>query len=245
MRGTCIILIAAAGLGWAWGGVEADGPESRPASQPADDLDYWIGRAEKAQSAPADALAEAPGGSGGRPAGREDALPGVVEMSDGSVTPGWLYGTREKPWEVYDEAHKQWRQVPLLAVLGVRAVVKEERMELRWRWKGMGEPEKVYTGAKYPYRRLEWQVRLIDGSSGTGAVQGQPLYLEPAGGGDKRVLVLQERQAGPDGQALKDLLYVRRVIVSKRLMDLVIADAKQAPKGSSSTRPAPAGKGKR
>ncbi|MCY2930862.1 MAG: hypothetical protein NTV86_15500, partial [Planctomycetota bacterium] len=142
-------------------------------SRPADDLDYWLGQAKPVQTRPAPAAAAEPA----RGPAREDALPGVIELSDGSVTAGWLYTTREKNLEVYQENLKQWRQVPLLTVLSIQAVVKEETMELRWRWKGMGEVEKEYTGAKYPFRRLEWRFKLIDGTTVEGAVKGQPLTL--------------------------------------------------------------------
>lgn len=209
-------------------------------SRPADDLDYWLGQARPVQThpAPADTAGPAPG-----PA-REDALPGVVELSDGSVTAGWLFTTREKNLEVYQENLKQWRQVPLLTVLSIQAVVKEETMELRWRWKGMGEVEKEYTGAKYPFRRLEWRFRLIDGSMVEGAVKGQPLSIQPADGAPRRTLVLHERQKGDDGQGLGELLYLRRALVSRRLMEAVQADVKAVkPEVSSpSTRPAQAGR---
>ena len=208
-------------------------------SRPADDLDYWLGQARPAGTRPADAAATEPA----RGPAREDALPGVIELSDGSVTPGWLYTTREKNLEVYQEGLKQWRQVPLLAVLSIQAVVKEETMELRWRWKGMGEVEKEYTGAKYPCRRLEWLVKLIDGTTVEGSIKGQPLTIQPAEGGPRRTHVLHERQKGDDGQGLGDLVYLHRAIVSRRLMEAVRAGATTAQtRGSgAATRPAGAG----
>ena len=159
--------------------------------------------------------------------GRPDALPGVVELSDGRILAGGLYTTVEKPWLVFVEKESRWRRVPFITALSIAAVVVSEKMELRWRWKAMGEPEKVYTGKKYPTRRFLWKFHLLDGSYLTGAVKGQPLWVQY---GPKRhgPFVLHERSHGQDGQLLKDLVYVKRVIVSRRLMNAVLAAQAQA-----------------
>ncbi|MCY2927399.1 MAG: hypothetical protein NT031_18570 [Planctomycetota bacterium] len=212
-------------------------------SRPADDMEYWLGQAAPAATRPAEVNAQPAPAPQTRPA-REDALPGVIELSDGSLTAGWLHTTRQKSLEVYQEGLKQWQQVPLLAVLSVQAVVKEEKMELRWRWKGMGEVEKEYTGAKYPFRRLAWRVRLIDGTTVEGVIRGQPLSIAPADGGPPRTFVLAEQLKGADGQTLADLPYLRRAFVSRRLMEAVAADLTAAKQGGSApaSRPVPTGR---
>jgi len=192
---------------------------------PADNLEYWL---QQAEQAPATAPATQPAGTSAPAAAhappRADALPGVVELSDGRLLPGWIFTTVEQPWLVYQADLKLWRRLPMLAVLSIRSVLVEQRMELRWRWKAMGEPEKVYTGQKYPFRRHLWRFRLLDGTEVTGTVKGQPLWVEHAG---KRhgPFVLHERHAGEDGQSLTDLVYVRRVIISRRAMDAALAAA--------------------
>jgi hypothetical protein len=95
-------------------------------------------------------------------------------------------------------------------------------MKLRWRWKAMGEPEKVYTGKSYPFRRLRWRFRLADGSEITGAVKGQPLWIETSDTIHGPYL-LQERARGKDGQSLAALVYVRKVVISRRMMKSVQA----------------------
>jgi len=155
--------------------------------------------------------------------GGEDALPGVVELSDGRVLAGWLATTVEKPFSVYVEQTKIRRRIPLECVLGITAVVVEEKMELAWRWKGMGEPQRVYTGKRYPTRRLKWRFHLIDDSYVEGEVKGQPVWIEH-GGGRLGPYVLHERMAGQEGQQLKDLTYVKRIIVSRRLMEQVLGE---------------------
>ena len=208
--GTRIIIAVCAALALQAGG---ESPE------PADDLEYWLRRAQPATTQPA-GTTETDEAISPRPS-REDALPGVVELSDGSIIAGMLYTTREHDWSVYVEGERLWRRVPFLCVLGIRAVVVEEKMEPRWRWKAMGEPERVYTGAEYPARRLEWKFRLIDGSEIAGTVKGQPLWVERDG---RRLgpFILHERSSGRDGESLADLVYVRRVIVSRRMMEAVM-----------------------
>ena len=199
---------------------------SRPApkaSPSASNLDYWLGRATvpATQTAPAEI-----GGTGPfaqtRPFARTDALPGALELSDGTVLAGGLYTTRGKAWSVYDQKTKRWRRVPFAAVLSITAVVVEEKLEPRWRWKAMGVPERVYTGETYPTRRYVWRFVLPDGSEITGAVKGQPLWIAL---GDKRSgpFVLHERERGKVGQKLRDLIYIRKIVVSRRLMRQVLA----------------------
>ncbi len=158
--------------------------------------------------------------AGKGPADRPDAVPGVIELSNGRQIPGYIYTTRYQPLLVYVEAQQRWRRLPLAAVLSIEAIVVEEKMELRWRWKATGEPERVYTGQKYPTRRLQWRFRLIDGTEITGAVKGKPIWVEYRGV-KSPPFVLRERSKGQDGQGLDDLIYVNRILISKRAMNKV------------------------
>ena len=47
---------------------------------------------------------------------RDDAVPGVLETSDGKRHPGQISLTRETRLKIYDEARKQHREVPLRAI---------------------------------------------------------------------------------------------------------------------------------
>lgn len=202
-----------------------------------------LSQGAQAQGAATSQPAAEPSARQAGPADRPDTAPGVLELSDGRVLGGWLYTTRHKPFLVYVEETRQWRRIPLLCVLSITAVVVEEKMELEWRWKGMGEPERVYTGRRRPVRRLKWRFRLIDGSGIEGAVKGQPIWVESAGG-RSGPYILHERSGaedmpdsdqsqttGPsDGRGLEGLIYVKRVIVSRRLMEAVPASGgKTAP----------------
>ena len=239
-------LLAASALAGVLSLCFADGPTSNaPASRPFanvpplnrpdpnDNLDYWL---HKASSQPATTTAPAatsePAGAATDAPSREDALPGVVELSNGQQMPGYLYTTRDKDWELYVEADKNYHRIPFIAVLSITANVVEEGKELEWRWKAMGVPEKVYTGRSYPTRRCTWTFHLIDGTRVTGAIKGQPLWIEYQGG-KTGPLVIHERDKGELGQTLKDLVYIRQIIVSKRMMEAV---AKATPASRPTTR---------
>ena len=236
------VLAAAAAVA---GGGAPDG-KTTAKKAPADNLEFWLNQARTATT-----QATQPASEPGSPFGgtqevfrRPDALPGVVELSDGRQLPGGVYTTIEKPWIVWSEDTKSWRRVPFLTVLSIAAVVEEERMELNWRWKGMGEPEKVYTGEKYPLRRLHWKFRLIDGSVVEGATKGQPLCVELQGR-NYGPFVLHERMKGENGQTLQGLVYVKKVVVSRKMMDAVLEDRqKQSEKNPSPGAKVPAARGK-
>jgi hypothetical protein len=194
---------------------------AEPDAPPADNLEYWLRQAEPAETQPAD-IAEGRNplaGASGPP--RAGAVPGAVKLSDGTVLVGWLCTTVEKPWLVFEESSQRWRRVPFAAVLGIRAKVVDEEMALKWRWKEMGVPEKVYTGETYPTRRLEWVFHLADGTRLTGSVKGQPLWVYLPGGGREGPFVLHERMRGNVEQKLSDLVHVEHAVVSRRAMETI------------------------
>ena len=206
----------------------ADADAASPKEKKVSNLDFWLSRATTAPaSRPADESTDAgdnPFSNKNSPI-RGDAVPGVIEMSDGRQLPGWLYTTRDKPWVVFDPALDRWRQIPFITVLSITAVVTEEKYELQWRWKGMGQPEKVFTGRKFPYRRFLWEFRLIDGSTVRGAVKGQPVWVR-SGGKAAGPMVLHERDKGKIDMKLKDVHYVRKIVVSTKMRDAVLEDRK-------------------
>jgi len=155
------------------------------------------------------------------------ALPGVIELSDGTIIAGMLWTAGDEPLEVYVEAEKRWRRVPLAAALSITAVVVAERMENVWRWRATGDPQKVYTGEQYPFRRFEWTVKLADASEITGTIKGQAIHVVAlAGPADSRIL--SERTKGEVGQELDDLVYARRIIISREAMEAISPDPPSA-----------------
>src|SRR3972149_2079021 len=60
---------------------------------------------------------------------REDAIPGYVELSDGSIHPGQIYLTRDKRLVILDNELQRQREIPLSAVKQIQCTVKKEWME--------------------------------------------------------------------------------------------------------------------
>ena len=214
-------------------------PAAEP-NAPANNLEYWLRRSEPASSQPSEASQPAkktaPGTDGKRPGrgpfSRTDAIPGVIEFSDGRLLAGWIYTTRGKSLLLWQAGIKRWRRIPPAAALSITAIVESEEIILRSRWKGMGEPERVYTGRKYPTRRLNWRFSIADGSTITGSVKGQPIWIDTPTG-KRGPFILAERTKGDLGTTLSDLVYVRRIVFSRRAMDAVPTPAKAHPNSPS------------
>ena len=196
-----IILLALVSLAW-----------------PQDNLDYWLSQAATASAPGVSRPASSPAGPS-QIARREDALPGVAVLSDGTELPGLIATTRDSDWKVWLVDQQRWRFIPPIAVLSIQAVVVEEEMEQEWRWKEMGSDEKQYTGRQRPRRRFAWKFHLIDDSYVVGEVKGQPLWVVDLAGEKHGPFVLHERQDGQYDQKLAELTYVRYVVISRQAMN--------------------------
>jgi len=159
-----------------------------------------------------------------RSTAREDALPGCVELSDGSIHPGRVYLTRDHKLKVFDEKLKRHREVPLRVVRRIDAVVRKEWNEKEWRFKENANDEKVYTGRTYPSREYDYKITLRDGRVITGPLAAI-VYVEPADGEACRFL-LHKRDKGEPDTTLSMLLYVRSV----RLGEAALEEGKNAKK---------------
>ena len=87
-----------------------------------------------------------PFGSGKQSVRRKDAVPGCIDLSDGTKRPGRIYTTRAKRLKIYNLKRKIYEFVPVPACKRIDVIVEWERMDKEWRFKEAGNPEKVYTG---------------------------------------------------------------------------------------------------
>lgn len=222
------ILVATFTVMLLWVSLQAIAGETNPASKPTN-LGYWLGQARPVDSAktkPAEkhVKSQAPPAKNERLARvgfrRDDALPGVVEFSDGLQLAGGIFTTRNKPLALWIPQQKRWLRVPIAAVLSISAVVVQQEMKLRWRWKAMGQPERVYTGKSYPFRRFEWLLHLADGSYIQGIIKGQPIWIETPHE-TSGPFILHERAKGKTGQSLAKQVYIRKIVISRKMMDKV------------------------
>jgi hypothetical protein len=155
---------------------------------------------------------------------RDDAVPGVVELSDGSIHSGLIYLTRDKRLQIYDEQLQRQREVPLQAVRQIDCTVKREWIEKEWKFKETASDEKMYTGRGYPSREYLHTITLKNGRTITGPLSAI-VYVEPqytsvrpkehSFPSKPESFLLHKRNKGEMGQDLKSLVYVKRIKLEK------------------------------
>jgi hypothetical protein len=141
---------------------------------------------------------------------RDDAVPGYLELSDGTVRVGQIYLTRDAKLKVFDDTQKRQREVPLTVVKRVDCGIDREWLEKEWRFKENANDEKVYTGRSYPVREYLHTVILLDGRAIKGPMSAL-VYVQPEGGGEPEKFLLHKRDKGPIGVDLNRLIYVRSI----------------------------------
>lgn len=155
---------------------------------------------------------------GPRPAARLDGLPGVLELSDGSLRIGEIFLTRDAKLKIYDPKTKKFREIPLKEVHRIECHIQKEWLEREWRFREAASNEKVYTGRTYPARIYEHTVTLRDGTSIRGPLSA-PIYVREAESKKPQRFLLHKRDKGPIGTTLKELIYVRRVELGKKAVE--------------------------
>ena len=130
---------------------------------------------------------------------RDDALPGCLELSDGSLHPGMIYLTRDKRLSVYDERLQRQREVPLQTVKQIECKVKKEWMEKEWKFKETTSDEKILTGRSYPAREYVHTITLRDGRTITGPLSAI-VYVRPSPQQECRAVPIEQTQQGGSGK---------------------------------------------
>ncbi|MBN1591480.1 MAG: hypothetical protein JW888_18345 [Pirellulales bacterium] len=163
---------------------------------------------------------------GPRTAGGDGAVPGYVELSDGSVHCGMVYLTRDARLKLYDDQLKRQREIPLRVVKQIDCRVKREWMEKQWRFKETTTDEKMVTGRSYPAREYLHAITLRDDRKIEGPLSAV-VYLRPenqASAGappsnDARRFLLHKRDKGPLDTDLKSLVYVRTIKLGEEALE--------------------------
>lgn len=172
--------------------------------------------------------------------GREDAVPGYVELSSGRIIAGNVYLTRDKRLKVADDKMKRQREIPLQKVQEIECKVKKEWMEKEWRFKELALDEKLYTGKVYPAREYDHVITLLDGRKINGQLS-EIIYVQPLAGSDPEPgearpnrepekFLLHKRDKGGNGETLKSLIYVKRVKLGEEAFEEGKKKAKAAGK---------------
>jgi hypothetical protein len=166
---------------------------------------------------------------------REDAVPGVLEMSDGSVHAGQIYLTRDARLKLYDDAVKAQREVPLRAVKRIDCTVLREWDEKEWRFKENAADEKYFTGRTYPAREYAYKITLSNGKTIQGPLQAI-VYVQKEGADEADRFLLHKRDKGDPGTTLKSLLYVRSIQLGVKTAEGGQPKAKGTAKGARTTK---------
>ena len=156
---------------------------------------------------------------------RDDAIPGCIELSDGSIHPGLIHLTRDKRLKIADDKAQRQREVPLSAVKQITCTVAKEWMEKEWKFKELTNDEKMSTGRSYPAGEYEHTITLNDGQTITGSLSAI-VYLQPgdnsqASGAASQPeakteqFILNKRNKGEIGQDLHSLVYVKSIKLGK------------------------------
>jgi len=160
---------------------------------------------------------------------RDDAVPGYVEMSDGTIHTGNIYMTRDKRLKIYDEGLKRQREIPLRVVKQIECQVKKEWMEKEWRFKELALDEKYYTGRTYPAREYLHTITLRDDRTIAGPlaeiIYVQPYIYSPSDPRSYRPdvkplrFLFHKRDKGEVGTDLKSLAYVKVVKLGEEALE--------------------------
>lgn len=145
-----------------------------------------------------------------QPTTRDDARPGTIELSDGTVRTGAIRLTRDFRLAIYDEQQERNREIPLSAVARIDCAVVKEWMEAEWRFQENASDRKVYTGRSYPAREYVHTITLRDGRTIRGPMAAL-IYLQPDGVARPERHLLHKRDKGPPGSTLDRLVYVRAI----------------------------------
>jgi len=214
----CLLLAGAVGEA-----APAPAAEPAPGAETAAEPDItFVDEQDEEASGPA-----SPFGAGEEPGSRKDAVPGYIELSDGTKRPGRICTTRAKRLKIYNLKRKIYEFVPVPACKRIEAVVEWERVDREWRFKEAGSTEKVYSGRAYPVRMLAWRLILRNDHEIVGHILGQPLYAKHGGKAER--FILHKRDKGPMGGKLEDLVYVRRVVLGPEAYEEALAEAKRGP----------------
>jgi hypothetical protein len=147
---------------------------------------------------------------GPREEARDDAGPGYLELSDGTVHPGLLYLTRDHRLKIYDDKEERQRQVPLRAVRRIDCSVVKEWLEKEWRFQENASDMKVYTGRSYPVREYIHTITLTTGRTIRGPLSAI-VYVQADGAADAEKFLLHKSDKGDPGTELRSLVYVHTI----------------------------------
>jgi hypothetical protein len=149
---------------------------------------------------------------------REDAVPGYLELSDGTIHPGLLSLTRDARLKIFEEERKQFREIPWSSIKRIDCTVSKEWVEEEWRFKENASDEKYFTGRTYPAREYAHTVTLQNDRTIRGPLAGI-VYVQADPAGESVRYLLHKRDKGEPGTALRSLVYVRSIRLGEKALE--------------------------
>ncbi len=149
---------------------------------------------------------------------RDDAVPGYLELSDGTIHPGRLFLTRDTRLKFLDDERKTFREVPLTAIKRIDGIVLREWYEKEWRFKENASDEKRLTGRTYPAREYTHKITLQNDQTIRGPLSGI-VYVQADPTAEPRRYLLHTRDKGEPGTVLKSLVYVRAIRLGEKALE--------------------------
>jgi hypothetical protein len=191
-------------LGFSVIAARADTPATQPSQS---DLDFLLSKSSDVATQPTDVPTTEPS-SPLQSAVNADARQGTILLSNGEKITGKIAHTQRKPFRIWVEADKEFKDVPFASIQSIDAIVIWEKLEAEWNFKESGSDIKVYSGKTYPARETQYQFTLKKGKTLTGGVV-EPLYVATPDG--SVTYALHKRDKGDLGQTLDQLTYVKHV----------------------------------
>jgi hypothetical protein len=150
--------------------------------------------------------------------GRDDGIPGYVELSSGKIHPGQIRLTRDARLKIYDEQQKKHREIPLKAIQRIDCTVQKEWLEQEWRFKENASDEKYFTGRSYPVREYRHKIALQNGQKIEGSLSGI-VYVQTEQAGAPIRFLMHQRDKGEPGTDLTSLVYVRSIQLGAKALE--------------------------
>jgi hypothetical protein len=167
---------------------------------------------------------------------REDAVPGYLELSDGTIKPGQVFLTREHRLKVFDPKEERQREIPLRAIQAIDCRVVKEWQEKEWRFKENASDEKYFTGRSYPAREYSHTITLGNGRTIAGPLSAI-VYVQAEGADMPERFLLHKRDKGELDAGLSDLMYVRSIRLGPKALE-------EGKRKAAQRQAAPAAKGR-
>jgi len=156
--------------------------------------------------------------TGSVPPPREEAVPGCLELSDGTVRPRSLRLPRDAWLKIDDEKKRRHRLVPLGVVRQIDCAVAKEWTEKEWPFKENASDENVFTNRTDPAREYVHTIALSYGKTICGPLSAI-VHGRAQRADEPERFLLHKRDKGEPGSEIASLVYVCTVRLERDALE--------------------------